>query len=159
LTPTGQAAYSPQTSPADIRRETNAEATKEIPMRLLLPTALALLMTVGAAIPVAADEAANVRTMAGILAKLNHFPSDAEKKSLQAIVDDKTAGAHEKTLAQAIINTQHTVSAADKPKVEAITKDAAASAGLKTLADVLTKLNHTPSEADKQALTKLATAK
>jgi hypothetical protein len=128
-------------------------------MRILLRTALALLMTVGAASPALADEAANVRTMAGILAKLNHFPSDAEKKSLQAIVDDKMAGAHEKTLAQALINAQHTVNAADKPKVEAIAKDPAASEGLKTLAGVLAKLQHTPSEADKQALTKLATAK
>jgi len=106
-----------------------------------------------------ADGAANVRTMAGILAKLNHYPSDAEKKSLQAIVDDKTAGANEKTLAQALINVQHTVSPADKPKVEAVVKDPTASAPLKTLASVLTGLNHTPSAAEKDTLAKLAAPK
>lgn len=106
-----------------------------------------------------ADGAANVRTMAGILAKLNHYPSDAEKKSLQAIVDDKTAGANEKTLAQALMNVQHTVSPADKAKVEAVVKDATASATLKTLASVLVGLNHTPSSAEKDTLSKLAAAK
>jgi hypothetical protein len=105
------------------------------------------------------DGAAHVRTMAGILAKLNHYPSDAEKKSLQAIVDDKTAGANEKTLAQALINVQHTVSPADKPKVEALAKDATASAPLKTLAGVLVGLNHTASAAEKDTLAKLAAAK
>ena len=106
-----------------------------------------------------ADGAANVRTMAGILARLNHYPNDADKKSLQAIVDDKTTGANEKTLAQALINVQHTVSPADKPKVEAVIKDATTSAPLKTLASVLVGLNHTPSAAEKETLAKLAEAK
>ena len=128
-------------------------------MRKLFRIALAVLFAASAAAPLLADEAANVRTMAGILAKLNHFASDAEKKSLQAIVDDKTAGASEKTLASALMNVQHTVTAADKPKVEAVAKDPKASASLKTLASVLVGLNHTPSAAEKEALTKLAAAK
>ena len=112
--------------------------------------------TLSAQGPATPADGANVRTLAGILAKLNHYPSAAEKKSLQAIVDDKTAGANEKTLAQALINVQHTVSPADKPKVEAVVKDATASADLKTLAGVLAGLNHTPSASEKDALAKLA---
>ncbi len=128
-------------------------------MRKMFRMALALLFAASAAVPLLADEAANVRTMAGILAKLNHFPNDAEKKSLQAIIDDKTAGATDKTLATALMNVQHTVTAADKPKVEAVAKDPKASASLKTIASVLVGLNHTPSAAEKEALTKLAAAK
>ena len=118
---------------------------------------VATLNAQGPAMP--ADGAASVRTMAGILARLNHYPNDADKKSLQAIVDDKTAGANEKTLAQALINVQHTMSPADKPKVEAVVKDSMASAPLKTLASVLVGLNHTPSAAEKETLAKLAAAK
>ena len=127
----------------------------------LIHTAAVAAFTVATltAQPMPADGAAHVRTMAGILATLNHYPSDAEKKSLQAIVDDKTAGANEKTLAQALINVQHTVSPADKPKVEAVVKDATASASLKTLASVLVGLNHTASAAEKDTLAKLAAAK
>lgn len=129
--------------------------------RLIQTAAVAAftMATLTAQGPATQADGANVRTMAGILAKLNHYPSDAEKKSLQAIVDDKTAGANEKTLAQALINVQHTVSPADKPKVEALVKDATASAPLKALASVLVGLNHTPSAAEKETLAKLAAAK
>jgi len=126
--------------------------------RLIHTAAIAVLtvVTSSAQGPATQADGTNVRTMAGILATLNHYPSDTDKKSLQAIVDDKTAGANEKTLAQAMINVQHTVSPADKSKVEAVVKDATASASLKTLASVLVGLNHTPSAAEKESLAKLA---
>ena len=128
-------------------------------MRALFSFALALVCATSLAASAAQAPSANVQTMAGILAKLNHFPNDAEKATLGGIVKSDSATPHEKAVAQALINTQHSASAADKPKLEAIVKDAAAPQGVKTLADVLAKLTHTASDADKAALTKLATTK
>jgi hypothetical protein len=127
-------------------------------MRKTVFAMLGLLVALSVA-PLFADQAANIRTMAGILSKLNHFASAEEKKQLQAIVDDKTASAAEHTVAAAIIGVNHTVTPADKTKLEALQKDAAAPAPLKTMAGILVTLNHTASAADKEALTKLATAK
>jgi hypothetical protein len=125
-------------------------------MRSLLRTLPAvLLVTCVAVTSVVAAESKAVQTMAGILAKLNHFASDAEKKSLKDIVDDKTATAPEKTVAQALINVQHTVSAADKPKLEALVADKATPESIKTLADVILHLTHTANDADKAKLKKL----
>lgn len=104
--------------------------------------------------PVAADEK-SVQTMSGILVKLNHFPSDAEKKALQQIADDKTATQHERVVAQALINVKHKVSADDQTKLEALLKDKSAPESLKTLATIIVNLNHAPSDADKEKLKKL----
>ena len=110
-------------------------------MRALLSFALALV--IGTTFAAAQASSANVSTMAGILAKLNHFPNDAEKATLGGIVKSDAATAHEKTVASALMNMQHSVSAADKPKLEAVVKDAAAPQGVKTLADVLARTTHT----------------
>lgn len=128
-------------------------------IRCLVAVAFAASL-VAATIPAAASQAEsqNVRTIAGILAKLNHFPNDAEKTTLRGIVDSASATAHEKTLAQALVNMQHAVGAADKPKVEALAQDASAPASVRTIAGILARVNHTASEADKAALTKLAAA-
>jgi len=127
-------------------------------MRKIAFASLGLLVALSVA-PAFADQAANIRTMAGILAKLNHFASPEEKKQLQTIAEDKTASPAEQTVATAIMNLQHTVTPADKTKLEALSKDTAAPAGLKTMATVLIGLNHTASAPEKEALTKLATAK
>jgi hypothetical protein len=108
-----------------------------------------------AATPMTAAETKAVQTMSGILVKLNHFPSDAEKKALQQIVEDKTTTAHERVVAQALINLQHKASADDRPKLEAVVNDKTAPESVKTLATILVNLNHTPSDADKEKLKKL----
>jgi hypothetical protein len=127
-------------------------------MRALISCAVALALTSSFAAAAVQAPSANVRTMAGILAKLNHFPSDAEKATLGGIVKNDAATAHEKTLAQALINTMHTANAADKPKLEAILKDPAAPQGVKALAGVLASVNHTPGAPEKAAMTQLSTA-
>ena len=105
---------------------------------------------------VTAAESKAVQTMAGILMTLNHFPGDAEKQTLKAIVDDKASTAQEKMIAQALINVQHKVSAEDKPKLEAIMNDQSAPASIKTLAMVIVNLNHMASATDKEKLKPLA---
>jgi len=124
-------------------------------------SAIGLLLAVSIAIPfaarVSAAESKPVQTMAGILMKLNHFASDAEKTQLKAIVDDKATTPAEKTVAQALINVQHKVSDADKPKLEALVKDKDTPESIKTLSQVILSLNHTPSDAEKDKLKKLTT--
>jgi hypothetical protein len=105
---------------------------------------------------VAAQDSKAVKTMAGILLKLNHFPSDAEKKTLKDIADDKATTAPERIVAQAITNVQHTAAAEDKMKLEAVGKDGAAPDSVKALAAILLRLNHTPNAQDKERLTKIA---
>jgi hypothetical protein len=113
-------------------------------------------LSVGLARPVAAQESKAVQTMAGILLTENHFPSDAQKKTLTALAAEPTTTAHEKVLIQAILSMQHSVTAADKPKVQAVMKDASAPAGVKSIATVLDHFLHMPGDADKAILQKLS---
>ncbi len=122
--------------------------------RLHLVSVLLLLAVVVS--PMAAAETKAVQTMSGILLKLNHFPNDAEKKTLQQVVDDKTTTAQERVVAQALINVQHKATAEDKTKLEAVVKDTTAPESVKTLATIVLGLNHAPSDADKEKLKKLA---
>jgi hypothetical protein len=117
-----------------------------------------VLLLAVAVTPLAAAETKAVQTMSGILMKLNHFPSDAEKKTLQAIVDDKTTTADERVVAQALINMKHKPAAEDQTKLEAVGKSKTASESVKTLATIVAGLNHTPSEADKEKLKKLSSS-
>src|SRR5690348_10972292 len=79
----------------------------------------------------AAPETKAVKTMAGILASLNHFPNDADKKALQGVIDDKATTADEKVVAQAMLNIQHTAAAADKPKLQALIDEKKTSEGVR----------------------------
>jgi hypothetical protein len=117
-----------------------------------------VLLLAVAVTPLAAAETKAVQTMSGILMKLNHFPSDAEKKTLQAIVDDKTTTADERVVAQALINMKHKPAAEDQTKLEAVAKSKTASESVKTLATIVAGLNPTPSEADKEKIKKLSSS-
>ena len=104
----------------------------------------------------AAAESKSVQTMAGILMKLNHFPTDADKEALKRVTDDKAATAQEKLIATILMNVQHKIRPEDKPKLEGLIKTPDAPASLKTLATILINLNHTASDAEKEKLEKLA---
>lgn len=125
------------------------------PLRTLVVLSVAVVFLAGPAL-MAQAPGENIQTIAGILAKLNHFASDAEKKTLQGIVASPTATAPEKTLAEAVMNVQHTATAADKEKLQALMKDSGAPEGARMIAGVLAGLNHTPSDEQKAALAKLA---
>jgi hypothetical protein len=125
-------------------------------MRKLHRIVIAVLVAAPLVATLAAADSKAVQAMAGILMKLNHFPSDAEKATLKAIVDDKNSTAGERTVAQALMNVMHKVSAADKPKLEALVSDKDTSDALKTIAKVILNLNHTPTDAEKEQLKKIA---
>lgn len=119
----------------------------------LLISALAVFLSFSGQI--FAGEAAPVKTMADIMLKLNHYPSDGEKATLREIVHSKDASDTQKALATAMINLQHKVSSQDVPKLKSVMQDNNASAGEKALANIIIGLNHSPSDTDKRALQKL----
>jgi hypothetical protein len=121
--------------------------------RRIIPLLLAVGLLAGS---LAAAETRAVQTMAGILANLNHFPSDAEKEQLKKLIADKETTQHERVVAQSLLNVQHKVSGEDRPKLEAVIKDPKAPEAVKTLARTIVNLNHTPSDAEKAELKKLA---
>lgn len=119
---------------------------------------LSAVLFLGAIASVAnAAESKAVHTMAAILLHLQHFPTDADKQSLQQITEDKSATADERAVAQALMDVKHTVAASDKAKLEAIAGDSKAAAGVKTLASIILSLKHMPTESDKQKLQALTT--
>jgi hypothetical protein len=101
----------------------------------------------------AADE--NVKTMAEIMLKLNHYPSDSEKETLRQISLSSTATDAEKTMANAMINLEHTATAEDKKKLSKIIKDDSVSQDERTLAKIIHDVEHKPSAKDKEKLKKL----
>jgi hypothetical protein len=133
---------------------------RRLARQLIVISFTAAIATVGlsarAGQAAAAAPSQNIKTMAGILAGLNHFPSADEKKTLQGIDDSATATAPEKTLAEALLHVQHTVPAADKTKLEAVTKDQSTPESARTIAGILLHLNHTPSDTEKADLKKIA---
>ena len=126
-------------------------------MRKKVTLVCAFVVLVALAVrPMLAQESAAVKSMASILVTINHFPNDADKKTLTTLASQTSTTEQEKVLIQAMLGMQHSVAAADKPKVEAVAKDAKASAGVKQIATILASFLHTASDADKAALKKLA---
>jgi hypothetical protein len=122
--------------------------------RIATLSAILLLGIVAAATNAAESKA--VQTMASILLHLQHFPTEADKQSLQQITADKSATQDERAVAQALMDVKHVAAAADKPKLEAIVKDDKAAGSVKTLASIVLNLKHMPSEDDKEKLKALA---
>jgi hypothetical protein len=120
--------------------------------KLAVPILVTVVTGLYPALSLAAD---NVATMAGIVLSLQHFPSEADKTALAAIVDGDASDA-EKTVAAAIAAIQHQVSADDKAALEAIAADEAQPEDLRKLAAIVASVNHMPSAEDKMALTELA---
>jgi hypothetical protein len=112
----------------------------------------ASLTTLALALPLSALAASAVGTMAEIVSRLNHYPTDDDKKRLQDIVAAQDSAADVKAVASAILNLQHQTAAEDKTRLAAIQADEAASAELKALAGVVANLNHKPSAADLEVL-------
>lgn len=115
---------------------------------------LAFAMMTAAMLPAGAAVADGnaVATMAAIVMHLDHYPTVAEKTTLQGIIDSNHATAGEKTLAGALLRMRHQVSAADAAKLRALAADARAAHEERELADILLGINHHPSAAAKQRL-------
>jgi NADPH-dependent ferric siderophore reductase len=99
----------------------------------------------------AGDETA-LKTMAGIMMHLNHYPSSEEKQTLHDISTNSENSEHIRTIAQAMFNLQHSAAAADKPKLKAVITDMNAPQEVRDLASIVLNINHHPSMADKKRL-------
>ncbi|HEY0666400.1 MAG TPA: hypothetical protein VGD24_10065 [Gallionella sp.] len=104
-----------------------------------------------AAQPALAASAA-VREMAGIMAHLSHYPSDAEKARLQGIVDSQESTGQERVLAGAIINLKHKAADRDKDRLRQLANDATAPAEVRDLAGIVLNISHKPGAEDKRRL-------
>jgi hypothetical protein len=93
-----------------------------------------------------------LHSIARIMITLNHFPSDKEKRELQAIIDSETATDGERTLASALMAMEHQVSRSDRGKLQQLKDDEAADGIERDLADILMNMNHQPSSRDRDRL-------
>ena len=107
-------------------------------------------LMLGAQAALAASAA--VREMAGIMMHLEHYPSDAEKAKLKAIVADKGSTEQERVIATAITNLKHKVAAGDADKLKKVAADTSAPAEVRDLASIVLNVNHMASDADKGKL-------
>ena len=104
-------------------------------------------------VALAADDA--IGTLARITMSLNHYPSDADKEELNAIIESDETTDEEVTIALAILNMQYTVGAGDAQRLDQLVADDMVEESVKTLAGILLHLNHTPSDEDKALLSAL----
>ena len=99
---------------------------------------------------------AAVREMAGIVMHLSHYPSDAEKAKLRAIVAEKGSTEQERVIATAISNLAHKVAAGDVDKLKQVMGDMSAPAEVRDLAGIVLNISHKPSKEDKRKLETMA---
>ena len=115
-----------------------------------------LLPLMFAALPAAAVAGGDaIRTMAGIILHLEHYPTNAEKRTLDGILRDPSATAGEKTIAGALMRMQHSVGGEDASALRALAANAKAGAGERELASILLGIHHHPSAMDRKRLRKL----
>lgn len=102
-----------------------------------------------------ADTTSAQKTIAGIVAGMNHFPSSAQKEELQAIADDESSGSSMQMIASAVINIQHAANAEGKAALGKIIADGGASDSAKALAKIVMEFNHVASAEAKAILADL----
>ena len=103
-------------------------------------------LTLGTQSALAASAA--VKEMAGIMDHLMHYPSDAEKVKLKAIMEDKGSSADEKVVAKGIMDLQHHVAAGDVDSLKKVAGDSSAPQEVRDLAGIVLNISHMPSDAD-----------
>ncbi len=96
----------------------------------------------------------DLKTIAGIVAGMNHFPSDAEKATLTAIVDSSERRGVQ-MIASAVLNIQHAANAEGKETMGQIIAFDGAPANVKALAEVVMGFSHMESVAAKATLADL----
>lgn len=102
-----------------------------------------------------ADAASAQKSIAGILAGMNHFASDAQKAELASIAGDDSSGRGMQMIATAVSNIQHAATDEGKASMNQIIGYERASAEAKALAEIVLGFSHTASAEAKAALAKL----
>jgi DNA gyrase inhibitor GyrI len=107
---------------------------------------------------VAQDNAANAaaaKQIADIVASINHYPSDADKMALNAIIQDSSLSGGIHAMASAVVNIEHGANAEGKTAMAALQANAEAPDRAKALAGIIASLNHTASADAKAELAQL----
>ena len=99
-----------------------------------------------------ADNATAMRDIAGIVASINHFPSDADKAKLAEIAADDTIAQGLRNMATAVANISHSTNAEGKAAMEQIMGSDQAPDAAKALAGIIANLSHMPSDEAKATL-------
>lgn len=99
-----------------------------------------------------ADDATATKTIAGVLAGLNHFPTAEDKAALAAIASDESNGMAVRAVAGAVAEIQHAATAEGKAAMQQIVASDGADAQTKTLAEIVLGINHVPSAEAKATL-------
>jgi len=123
---------------------------KKIPRAIASLSLIAFLASVSQV--ALADDSAAVKTIAGVLVGLNHFPSAEDKAALAAIAADESNGMAVRALANAVANIQHAATAEDKAAMKQIVASDMADSQSKSLAQIVLGINHVPSAEAKASL-------
>ena len=92
------------------------------------------------------------REIAGIVASMNHFASDADKAKLAEIAANESIAVNLRTMATTVASINHTTSAEGKAAMAAIQNDGNAQEVGRTLAGIIANFNHMASDADKATI-------
>ena len=122
--------------------------------KFLLIAAIGLFSQFSVAQPSAANAAA-AKQIADIVASLSHYPSDADKMALNAIIGDSALAGPIHAMASAVVNIEHAATAEGKTAMATIQGNDALPDRAKALAGIIASLNHTASADAKAELTQL----
>ncbi|NQV70696.1 MAG: hypothetical protein HQ498_11790 [Pseudohongiella sp.] len=125
-------------------------------MKLAITKKLAAIALIGLFSQISlADAASAQKTIAGIVAGMNHFANDAQKAQLAAIASDDSSGRGMQMIATAVGGIQHAATAEGKASMDQIIGYDGASAEAKALAKIVMEFNHMASAEAKAELAKL----
>lgn len=102
-----------------------------------------------------ADDVAAAKTIADVVASMNHFPSADQKTALRAVSEDNSVDSSLQTIAATVSNIQHSPTDEGKQALNRIIGSDQASAEAKALAQVVAGFNHAASAEGKAALAAL----
>ena len=100
----------------------------------------------------AQDGASALKTIADIVASINHYPSDADKAALAEISSNDSLPQGLRNMADTVANISHAASADGKEAMAAIQANESAPDRAKELAGIIASLNHVASDDAKNRL-------
>ena len=115
---------------------------------------LGLLLVLSA--PVASANTDTIKSLARMTMSLDQPLSEADKASLDAIVDDLEATEEEATIALALSNFDKTVAPGDADRLFQVVEDDLSAEPARVLAGILLRLNQNPEANDAATLAELA---
>ena len=96
-----------------------------------------------------------LQEIAGIVASINHFPSDADKAALGDISNNDSLPQGVRMIAGAVSSINHSPSDESKQMMAQLQAAARAPEAVKSLAKIISDFNHMPSDEDKVTLSQL----